>query len=150
MSYDLHFLIKKLLKNIYLSPYYRWVFVCKNAFLIMEHSIIVFAMMTSTAVVPYPKTQNHSSLNFPIWSNCSGVGNSKSGLSWFDIKGRKWCELYPSSILSNTSEFVSPELSQDITIVNNLNTFRAILIGPKSIGKFVPIPTSLRKLFHIW
>ena len=122
---------------------------CKNAFLIIEHSIIVFAMMTSTAVVPYPKTQNHSSLNFPIWSNCRGVGSSKSVLSWLDTKGRKWCELYPSSTLSNTLEFVSLELSQDITILNNPNTLNAMLIWPKSIGKFFPIPTSLRKLFHI-
>ena len=121
---------------------------CKNAFLIIEHSIIVFAMMTSTAVVPYPKTQNHSSLNFPIWSNCRGVGSSKSVLSWLDTKDRKWCELYPSSTLSNTLEFVSLELSQDITILNNLNTLNAMSIG-KSIGKFFPIPTSLRKLFHI-
>ena len=107
---------------------------CKNAFLIIEHSIIVFAMMTSTAVVPYPKTQNHSSLNFPIWSNCRGVGNSKSVLSWLDTKGRKWCELYPSSILSNTSEFISPELNKDMPIVNNLNTFRVILIWQNELA----------------
>ena len=44
---------------------YLWVFVWRKAFFTIEHNIKVFTTITRTATVPYPKTQNHSSLNLP-------------------------------------------------------------------------------------